>query len=253
MKESEIKYFSNKKNQHKNKVKNSEKIVNLSKKLKVNFNVEKNLKNNVSNFKEKKLKSKNKKNISQIRKENEISVKTEKKTKILAKNNQKPKNAIEKLDNENFKAKAIENNKKIEFRNLTKRRLGRMGVISVIYIWQLFDKNIDIKEIKTKYFELTIDQLKLLNFIKKNYSFLRKVINLQLKSNWNWERILPLIRSILLVGAAELFFVPSRIVFNEAVEITKIFSIAGDNEFCFVNAVLQKIYNYYEIKNLFRN
>ncbi|WP_434337364.1 hypothetical protein V2P72_00835 [Mesomycoplasma hyopneumoniae] len=167
MKESEIKYFSNKKNQHKNKVKNSEKIVNLSKKLKVNFNVEKNLKNNVSNFKEKKLKSKNKKNISQVRKENEISVKTEKKTKILAKNNQKPKNAIEKLDNENFKAKAIENNKKIEFRNLTKRRLGRMGVISVIYIWQLFDKNIDIKEIKTKYFELTIDQLKLLNFIKK--------------------------------------------------------------------------------------
>ncbi|AGQ50793.1 hypothetical protein [Mesomycoplasma hyopneumoniae] len=129
--------------------------------------LKKNLKNDVSNFKEKKLKNKNKKNISQVRKENEISVKTEKKTKILAKNNQKPKNAIEKLDNENFKAKAIENNKKIEFRNLTKRRLGRMGVISIIYIWQLFDKNIDIKEIKTKYFELTIDQLKLLNFIKK--------------------------------------------------------------------------------------
>ncbi|ASU14316.1 hypothetical protein CIB43_00420 [Mesomycoplasma hyopneumoniae] len=42
-----------------------------------------------------------------------------------------------------------------------------MGVISIIYIWQLFDKNIDIKEIKTKYFELTIDQLKLLSFIKK--------------------------------------------------------------------------------------
>ncbi|WP_404924416.1 hypothetical protein [Mesomycoplasma hyopneumoniae] len=67
--------------------------------------LKKNLKNDVSNFKEKKLKNKNKKNISQVRKENEISVKTEKKTKILAKNNQKPKNAIEKLDNENFKAK----------------------------------------------------------------------------------------------------------------------------------------------------
>ncbi|ENX50937.1 transcription antitermination protein NusB [Mesomycoplasma flocculare] len=128
-----------------------------------------------------------------------------------------------------------------------------MANISIIYSWQLFNQNIDIEEIKEKYFELTIDQLKLLNFIQKNYSFLKKVISLQLKSNWSWERILPLIRSILLVGAAELFFIPKRIVFNESIEITKIFSVTGDNEFCFVNAVLQKIYNYYETKNLLRN
>ncbi|MXR05847.1 transcription antitermination protein NusB [Mycoplasma flocculare] len=143
--------------------------------------------------------------------------------------------------------------KKSEFKNLTKRRLNRMANISIIYSWQLFNQNIDIEEIKEKYFELTIDQLKLLNFIQKNYSFLKKVISLQLKSNWSWERILPLIRSILLVGAAELFFIPKRIVFNESIEITKIFSVTSDNEFCFVNAVLQKIYNYYETKNLLRN
>lgn len=143
--------------------------------------------------------------------------------------------------------------KEVEYQSLTKQRIRRMANVSIIYSWQLFDENIDIDEVKEKYFELSIEQLKLLNFIQKNYTFLKKIISLQLKSNWSWERILPLIRSILLVGAAELFFIPPRIVFNEAIEITKIFSVAGDNEFCFVNAVLQKIYDYYETKNLLRN
>ncbi|AJC49967.1 transcription antitermination protein NusB [Mesomycoplasma flocculare] len=179
--------------------------------------------------------------IKFFKKNNEFSDKNIKKAE---KNNKPPENSN--VDKRN-------SIKKSEFKNLTKRRLNRMANISIIYSWQLFNQNIDIEEIKEKYFELTIDQLKLLNFIQKNYSFLKKVISLQLKSNWSWERILPLIRSILLVGAAELFFIPKRIVFNESIEITKIFSVTGDNEFCFVNAVLQKIYNYYETKNLLRN
>ncbi|MXR13474.1 transcription antitermination protein NusB [Mycoplasma flocculare] len=179
--------------------------------------------------------------IKFFKKNNEFSDKNIKKAE---KNNKPP---------ENSNADKRNSIKKSEFKNLTKRRLNRMANISIIYSWQLFNQNIDIEEIKEKYFELTIDQLKLLNFIQKNYSFLKKVISLQLKSNWSWERILPLIRSILLVGAAELFFIPKRIVFNESIEITKIFSVTGDNEFCFVNAVLQKIYNYYETKNLLRN
>lgn len=179
--------------------------------------------------------------IKFFKKNNEFSDKNIKKAE---KNNKPPENSN--VDKRN-------SIKKSEFKNLTKRRLNRMANISIIYSWQLFNQNIDIEEIKKKYFELTIDQLKLLNFIQKNYSFLKKVISLQLKSNWSWERILPLIRSILLVGAAELFFIPKRIVFNESIEITKIFSVTGDNEFCFVNAVLQKIYNYYETKNLLRN
>lgn len=179
--------------------------------------------------------------IKFFKKNNEFSDKNIKKAE---KNNKPPENSN--VDKRN-------SIKKSEFKNLTKRRLNRMANISIIYSWQLFNQNIDIEEIKEKYFELTIDQLKLLNFIQKNYSFLKKVISLQLKSNWSWERILPLIRSILLVGAAELFFIPKRIVFNESIEITKIFSVTSDNEFCFVNAVLQKIYNYYETKNLLRN
>ncbi|MXR12259.1 transcription antitermination protein NusB [Mycoplasma flocculare] len=179
--------------------------------------------------------------IKFFKKNNEFSDKNIKKAE---KNNKPP---------ENSNADKRNSIKKSEFKNLTKRRLNRMANISIIYSWQLFNQNIDIEEIKEKYFELTIDQLKLLNFIQKNYSFLKKVISLQLKSNWSWERILPLIRSILLVGAAELFFIPKRIVFNESIEITKIFSVTSDNEFCFVNAVLQKIYNYYETKNLLRN
>lgn len=143
-------------------------------------------------------------------------------------------------------------NQCLEFQSLSKQRIKRMANISIIYGSQLFDKNIDIDEIKNKYFEVTFDQLKILTFVKKNYVFLKKVITLQLKSNWSWDRILPLIRSILLLGAAELFFQPRRIIFNEAIEITKIFSIEGGDEFSFVNAVLQKVYNYYENKNLLR-
>ncbi|MDW2906017.1 transcription antitermination protein NusB [Mesomycoplasma ovipneumoniae] len=145
-----------------------------------------------------------------------------------------------------------EENSCLEFQSLSKQRIKRMANISIIYGSQLFDKNIDIDEIKNKYFEVTFDQLKILTFVKKNYVFLKKVITLQLKSNWSWDRILPLIRSILLLGAAELFFQPRRIIFNEAIEITKIFSIEGGDEFSFVNAVLQKVYNYYENKNLLR-
>ncbi|WNM13556.1 transcription antitermination protein NusB [Mesomycoplasma ovipneumoniae] len=145
-----------------------------------------------------------------------------------------------------------EENSCLEFQSLSKQRIKRMANISIIYGSQLFDQNIDIDEIKNKYFEVTFDQLKILTFVKKNYVFLKKVITLQLKSNWSWDRILPLIRSILLLGAAELFFQPRRIIFNEAIEITKIFSIEGGDEFSFVNAVLQKVYNYYENKNLLR-
>ncbi|MCP9306602.1 transcription antitermination protein NusB [Mesomycoplasma ovipneumoniae] len=149
-------------------------------------------------------------------------------------------------------SEVLDENQCLEFQSLSKQRIKRMANISIIYGSQLFDKNIDIDEIKNKYFEVTFDQLKILTFVKKNYVFLKKVITLQLKSNWSWDRILPLIRSILLLGAAELFFQPRRIIFNEAIEITKIFSIEGGDEFSFVNAVLQKVYNYYENKNLLR-
>ncbi|MXR56253.1 transcription antitermination protein NusB [Mycoplasma flocculare] len=215
------------------------------------------IKNNTTNDKEEQKNKKNQKLIVNEKinfdEKNEAEI-----IKFFKKNNEFSDKNIKKAEKNN---KPPENSnvdkrnsiKKSEFKNLTKRRLNRMANISIIYSWQLFNQNIDIEEIKEKYFELTIDQLKLLNFIQKNYSFLKKVISLQLKSNWSWERILPLIRSILLVGAAELFFIPKRIVFNESIEITKIFSVTGDNEFCFVNAVLQKIYNYYETKNLLRN
>ncbi|MDW2835971.1 transcription antitermination protein NusB, partial [Mesomycoplasma ovipneumoniae] len=46
----------------------------------------------------------------------------------------------------------------LEFQSLSKQRIKRMANISIIYGSQLFDKNIDIDEIKNKYFEVTFDQ-----------------------------------------------------------------------------------------------
>ncbi|WP_308704727.1 transcription antitermination protein NusB [Mesomycoplasma flocculare] len=250
-----------------NRFKVSQKKPVTSKKITSNFIIKKKItvydsdilkiKNNTTNDKKEQKNKKNQKLIVNEKinfdEKNEAEI-----IKFFKKNNEFSDKNIKKAEKnnkppENSNADKRNSIKKSEFKNLTKRRLNRMANISIIYSWQLFNQNIDIEEIKEKYFELTIDQLKLLNFIQKNYSFLKKVISLQLKSNWSWERILPLIRSILLVGAAELFFIPKRIVFNESIEITKIFSVTGDNEFCFVNAVLQKIYNYYETKNLLRN
>ncbi|WP_308705386.1 transcription antitermination protein NusB [Mesomycoplasma flocculare] len=250
-----------------NRFKVSQKKPVTSKKITSNFIIKKKItvydsdilkiKNNTTNDKKEQKNKKNQKLIVNEKinfdEKNEAEI-----IKFFKKNNEFSDKNIKKAEKnnkppENSNADKRNSIKKSEFKNLTKRRLNRMANISIIYSWQLFNQNIDIEEIKEKYFELTIDQLKLLNFIQKNYSFLKKVISLQLKSNWSWERILPLIRSILLVGAAELFFIPKRIVFNESIEITKIFSVTSDNEFCFVNAVLQKIYNYYETKNLLRN
>ncbi|MXR09104.1 transcription antitermination protein NusB, partial [Mycoplasma hyorhinis] len=71
-----------------------------------------------------------------------------------------------------------------------------------------------------------------------------------LGSNWSWNRILPLVRAILLLGSFELLVNDNKVVINEMVQMIKDYTLESDKEYKFVNAVLDKINQFYEQENL---
>lgn len=131
-------------------------------------------------------------------------------------------------------------------------RIQRTDVIGLIYSFEVMDERIDTNQLFLQYPELDEKMLQMLGFIAKNYNFFKKNIEQQLNLMWNWERILPLLRSILLFGCAEIFFLAHQIVINEMIEITKLFTLETDNDHKFVNAILQKIYLEFKEQGFFQ-
>jgi len=66
--------------------------------------------------------------------------------------------------------------------------------------------------------------------------------------NWSWDKILPLDKSILRVGVGELLLgeTPFKVVINEYIEISKIFSTEKSKSF--INAILDKVSKEIKIK-----
>ncbi|QJB71288.1 transcription antitermination protein NusB [Mycoplasma sp. 1654_15] len=137
-------------------------------------------------------------------------------------------------------------NKKYPF---SKRRIHRMELVSLIYTYELFDSKINTNEIFASY-NLSSEQITILEAIEKKYEILQKLIINFIGQNWTWTRILPLIRSILLLGTWELLITDNKIVIDEMVSMTKDYTLENDNEYKFVNAVLDKINQFYEDENL---
>lgn len=137
-------------------------------------------------------------------------------------------------------------NKKYPF---SKRRIHRMEIISLLYSYELFDNKINTNEIFKNY-DLTKEQIKILEAIEKKYEIFQKLIINFLGSNWSWNRILPLVRAILLLGSFELLVNDNKVVINEMVQMIKDYTLEFDKEYKFVNAVLDKINQFYEQENL---
>lgn len=137
-------------------------------------------------------------------------------------------------------------NKKYPF---SKRRIHRMEIISLLYSYELFDNKINTNEIFKNY-DLTKEQIKILEAIEKKYEIFQKLIINFLGSNWSWNRILPLVRAILLLGSFELLVNDNKVVINEMVQMIKDYTLESDKEYKFVNAVLDKINQFYEQENL---
>ncbi|MBD5423402.1 MAG: transcription antitermination protein NusB [Mycoplasma sp.] len=147
------------------------------------------------------------------------------------------------------------------------RRYMRAMTIIVVYMYELFNKKLNEKEI----FELDIfndlfdynklktkdknkisqEQARIITTIEKNYDLFKKMIIKYIREDWSWDRLDPLIRAILLCASVELWKLDIGIVSNEYVEITKDF-IPDDKSYKFVNKMIDNIgkeYNEFKIKN----
>lgn len=122
------------------------------------------------------------------------------------------------------------------------QRKQRFNVITFVYQCELLNKKISYDDAYTN-MDLTSQELKMIKWIDLKYDALKFAIVSKLKKNWTWERLQPLERAILLVGALELMFREKKIVINEMVEISKTY-ILGD-KYKFINYILDQL----DIKN----
>ncbi|VEU59006.1 transcription antitermination protein NusB [Mycoplasmopsis gallinacea] len=132
------------------------------------------------------------------------------------------------------------------------RTQSRIEVINVIYQHELLERSLNIEQIFENHSELDQCQIQLLQKIANNYQFLKSTLIKLFNTNWQWERVSPLVRAILINAAAEMFSIQPKIVINEAVNITKLF-LGNDKDepnskaaklYKFVNAILE---NYYKL------
>ncbi|QIW62386.1 transcription antitermination protein NusB [Mycoplasmopsis gallinacea] len=132
------------------------------------------------------------------------------------------------------------------------RTQSRIEVINVIYQHELLERSLNIEQIFENHTELDQYQIQLLQKIANNYQFLKSTLIKLFNTNWQWERVSPLVRAILINAAAEMFSIQPKIVINEAVNITKLF-LGNDKDepnskaaklYKFVNAILE---NYYKL------
>lgn len=135
------------------------------------------------------------------------------------------------------------------------RRTTRLCAVQVLYSTELTsktinqqiagivsDKKIFLDEENTAS-QLDIDFLKnLLATYEAHTKEINELIGKNLSTNWNFARLGYVMVSILRLGVTELVYlqdIPSNVVFNEYIEITKAFF--GESESSFVNGILNTV------------
>ncbi|MCU9935680.1 antitermination protein NusB [Mycoplasmopsis cynos] len=130
-------------------------------------------------------------------------------------------------------------------------RTQRVEIINEIYRTELLEEHFDYQQIIIDNIELTSLQISRLNEIQQRYEFIKKIYGKLINKDWTWDRISPLIRAILINAANEFWSVETKIVINEAIEITKMFfgspeldeiETIDNRLYRFVNALLQNFY-----------
>ncbi|TPE57075.1 transcription antitermination protein NusB [[Mycoplasma] falconis] len=125
------------------------------------------------------------------------------------------------------------NKQKAEF--LIKKFNARFSIIKYIYQAELFEKNIDVNEIFENEF-LDKWQIGTLNNIASKYDALTKLAQKFLNEDWDWNRISPLTRAIIIYGEYEILINNPKVVINEMINMAKIY--IPNNDYKIVNKVL---------------
>lgn len=127
------------------------------------------------------------------------------------------------------------------------RRNYRLGIISVIYKYELLGEKLSSDQIFSEESDIDNEQFKQLELISLNYDYYQKTILKFLNQNTAWTKLPALVRAILINTTQELFSITPKVVINEAVEITKYFYDTESNFYKLVNAIVQNIYKYFVI------
>lgn len=119
----------------------------------------------------------------------------------------------------------------------------RANIIKYIYQNELMENPLDAVD-AFESGDFSAQEVKVIENIAKNYLKFKKIIIHFLKNSWDWTRVSPLERAILIYGAYELTFNDKALVINELVIITRGY-IPGDS-YKWINATLESIGLYYE-------
>ncbi|MBN4089411.1 transcription antitermination protein NusB [Mycoplasma enhydrae] len=125
-------------------------------------------------------------------------------------------------------------------RFLIKRYQFRKNIIGYIYQYELFDKTLDSKEIVDNELNVLNDkEIKTLKIIESKHEIIQNIAKNFISKNWDWIRINPLTRAIIIFGIYELTYNDSKVVINEMINISKIFS--PNDDYKFINKVLDLV------------
>ncbi|MDC8916212.1 transcription antitermination factor NusB [Metamycoplasma hyosynoviae] len=111
----------------------------------------------------------------------------------------------------------------------------RVKIINFIYKYELLGEKLNSNELFEEE-ELLKNEIVILSQIEGKYELFKKLIVSITKDEWEWERLQPLVRAILIYGIYEMFITEHKVVINEMINIAKIY-IPG-SEYKLINKVL---------------
>ena len=147
----------------------------------------------------------------------------------------------------------------------TIRRQMRMILVMLVYKFELNDEKVSTKQIfeendlelffvykflfKNQAQKIYQEQMKIFQFIENHYEKIQLIIKQFIREDWTWDRINPLLRSLLICACVELRKLDLGIVTNEYVEMAKDF-LPDTDEYKFINIVLENIEKFYYEKKI---
>ena len=119
----------------------------------------------------------------------------------------------------------------------------RANIVKYIYQYEVFNKSLESKGAfeSGEYSNKEIDTIEK---ISEAYPKLKSLISKFFRSDWKWNRIAPLERSILLLGSYEMIGNDNALIINEMIILTKGY-VPGDS-YKFVHSVLDKVGGFYD-------
>ncbi|ENY69311.1 N utilization substance protein B, NusB-like protein [Metamycoplasma auris 15026] len=123
---------------------------------------------------------------------------------------------------------------------LVKKYHFRKNIINYIYQFELFDINLNTEEIvNNKLNVINENELKTLELIECKYETLKNIAKKFLLNSWEWSRISPLSRAIIIFGIYELTYNEPKVVINEMINISKLLS--PNEDYKFINGILDRV------------